>query len=256
MGSIIASAGPETGLMRRPDGRLVGRVRERRLLDGLVESAEGSGAAVVIAGEAGVGKTALLAHVAGVASDRSLRVLRARGEESEAVLAFAVLADLMRPLRERIGELPRAQRQALEVRLALSSGPAGGPLAACAGRWGCWPAPPARAMTELDATGIWAYARNDTSAFVLDSLSSQELQVARGRRPWTQQRRGRGGPVRLPQDRRSPPHPRLPQTRHPVPYRTDPPAHHPRSGPLASRPAPHLISHPAESSRQEARHAR
>ena len=100
MSSMITSAVPGVGLAQRLDGRLVGRARERRLLDGLVESAEGGGAAVVITGEAGVGKTALLTHVADVASDRGLRVLRARGEESEAVLAFAILADLLRPSRD------------------------------------------------------------------------------------------------------------------------------------------------------------
>ena len=122
------------GLAQRLDGQLVGRARERRLLDGLVESAEGGGAAVVIAGEAGVGKTALLTHVAGEASNRGLRVLRARGEESEAVLAFSTLSDLLRPLQEKFAELPQAQCQALEVCLALSSGPAAGPLAAVSPR--------------------------------------------------------------------------------------------------------------------------
>ena len=132
MGSVITSAGPGVGLVER----LVGRVRERRLLDGLIESAHGGGAAAVIVGEAGVGKTALLMHVADVASKRDLRVLRARGEKSEAVLAFATLADLLLPLREKFAELPQTQRQALEVCLALSSGPAAGPLAACAGALG------------------------------------------------------------------------------------------------------------------------
>src|SRR5262249_49372222 len=111
MSSMITSAGPGVGLAQR----LVGRVRERCLLDGLVESVEVGGAAVVIAGEAGVGKTALLTHVADVASERGVRVLRACGEESEAVLAFATLADLLRPSREKFAELPPAQRQALEV---------------------------------------------------------------------------------------------------------------------------------------------
>jgi DNA-binding CsgD family transcriptional regulator len=133
MGAMITSAGPGVGLAKQMHGRLVGRARERRLLDGLVESVEGGGAAVVIAGEAGVGKTALLMHVADVAVERGLRVLRAHGEESEAVLAFATLADLLRPLQANFAELPQAQRQALEVCLALSSGPAAGPLAACAG---------------------------------------------------------------------------------------------------------------------------
>src|SRR5690242_11874860 len=128
MSSMIAGAGPGTGWAQRLDGRLVGRVRECGLLGGLVESVEGGGAAVVIAGEAGIGKTALLMHVADMASKRGLRVLRARGEESEAVLAFATLSDLLRPTRDKFAELPQTQRQALEVCLALSSGPAAGPL--------------------------------------------------------------------------------------------------------------------------------
>ena len=136
MGSMITSSGLIVSLAQRLDGRLVGRARERCLLGGLVESVEGGGAAVVIAGEAGVGKTALLTHVAGMASERGLLVLKGRGEESEAVLAFAALADLLRPSREKFAELPRAQRQALEVCLALSTGPAASPLAACAGALG------------------------------------------------------------------------------------------------------------------------
>ena len=116
--------------------RLVGRVREQRLLDGLIESVEGGGSTALIVGEAGVGKTALLTHVADVASKRAgLRILRARGEESEAVLAFATLVDLL-PLRAKFAELPQTRRHALEVCLALSSGPAAGPLAACAGAQG------------------------------------------------------------------------------------------------------------------------
>ena len=136
MSSMITGAGPGVSLAQRLDGRLVGRARERRLLDGLIESAEGGGAAVVIAGEAGVGKTALLMHVADVAVERGLRVLKGRGEESEAVLAFATLADLLRPSRKMFAQLPQTQRQALEVCLALSDGPAAGPLAACAGALG------------------------------------------------------------------------------------------------------------------------
>ena len=124
MTSMVTSTGPGAGLAQRLDRRLVGRVRERHLLDGLVEQVPDGGAAVLIVGEAGVGKTALLTHAAGVASNRGLRVLRARGEESEAVLAFAILADLLRPLQEKFAELPQTQRQALEVCLALSSGPA------------------------------------------------------------------------------------------------------------------------------------
>src|SRR2546430_1177391 len=119
MGLVITTADAEAGSA----GRLVGRIHERRLLDGLIESVEGGGAAALIVGEAGTGKTALLTHVAEVASNRvGLRVLRARGEESEAGLAFAALADMLLPLRERFTELPPAQRHALEGCLALSGG--------------------------------------------------------------------------------------------------------------------------------------
>jgi DNA-binding CsgD family transcriptional regulator len=118
-------------------GPLIGRVRERRLLEGLLNSVEDGGTATLVVGEVGVGKTALLAHVADVASKQAgLRVLRVRGEESEAVLAFAALADVLLPLREKFAGLPQTQCQALEVCLALSSRPAAGPLAACAGALG------------------------------------------------------------------------------------------------------------------------
>jgi DNA-binding CsgD family transcriptional regulator len=134
MGLVITTADAEAGAA----GRLVGRIHERRLLDGLIESVEGGGAAALIVGEAGTGKTALLTHVAEVASNRvGLRVLRARGEESEAGLAFAALADMLLPLRERFTELPPAQRHALEGCLALSGGSSESAgksqLGACAG---------------------------------------------------------------------------------------------------------------------------
>jgi DNA-binding CsgD family transcriptional regulator len=132
MGSVVTQAAP--GPNPPP---LVGRSRERRRLDELIGSAADGGTAVLIAGEPGIGKTALLNHVADVASNRAgLRVLRARGEESEAALGYAALADLLTPLRDRFGALPPTQRRALEVCLALSSGPASGPLAGCAGALG------------------------------------------------------------------------------------------------------------------------
>lgn len=137
MGSISTGTGRGVDLVQRLDGRPVGWVRELRLLDGLIEPVEGGGSAALIVGEAGVGKTAILTHVADVASKRAaLRVLKPHGEESEAVLAFATLADLLLPLREKFAELPQTQRLALEVYLAPSSRPAAGPLAACAGALG------------------------------------------------------------------------------------------------------------------------
>jgi DNA-binding CsgD family transcriptional regulator len=114
----------------------VGRERERRLLDGLLGSVDGSGSAIVILGEAGMGKTSLLEFVQDSASRRGILVRTVRGAESEVVLPFAAVADLLLPLREYLTLLPAVQREALEACLALSAGPAHGPLAACAGTLG------------------------------------------------------------------------------------------------------------------------
>ena len=71
-----------------PAPALVDRQRERAALDGLVQDLRsGRGRALVVRGEAGVGKSALLEYAAGAAPD--LRVARAAGVESEMELAFA-----------------------------------------------------------------------------------------------------------------------------------------------------------------------
>src|SRR5262249_19486537 len=64
------------------------------------------------------------------------RVIWVRGEESEAVLTFAAISDLLLPLQEHFADLPSTQREALEACLALSGGQPTGPLAACAGALG------------------------------------------------------------------------------------------------------------------------
>jgi DNA-binding CsgD family transcriptional regulator len=115
---------------------MVGREQERHLLGGLVESLNVGGGAVVIHGEPGMGKTSLLGFVADRAKRHNARVLTARGIESEAVLPFAAVTDLLWPLQEHFAALPAIQREALEVCLALSAGPPRGPLAACAGALG------------------------------------------------------------------------------------------------------------------------
>ena len=90
----------------------------------------------MILGEPGMGKTSLLGFVADYAKRRGARVLSARGIESEAVLPFAGITDLLWPLQAHLATLPAIQREALEVCLALSAGPPHGPLAACAGALG------------------------------------------------------------------------------------------------------------------------
>jgi DNA-binding CsgD family transcriptional regulator len=115
---------------------MVGREHERHLLGGLVESLYVGGGAVAIYGEPGMGKTSLLGFVADCAKRHDARVLTARGIESEAVLPFAAITDLLWPLHEHFATLPAIQREALEVCLALSAGRPRGPLAACTGALG------------------------------------------------------------------------------------------------------------------------
>jgi DNA-binding CsgD family transcriptional regulator len=102
---------------------LLGRASEREALDRLLENVRGGQSAVlVVRGEAGVGKTALLHHCAQQAS--GFRVARIAGVESEMELPFAGLHQLCAPLLDRLGALPEPQRAALGVALGLSSGAA------------------------------------------------------------------------------------------------------------------------------------
>src|SRR3954462_15747719 len=102
---------------------LRGRRDECGVLDRLREGARaGRSGVLVVRGEAGVGKTALLDYAIGSASD--MRVVRASGVESEMELAFAVLHQLCAPLLDRLEGLPAPQRHALEITFGLSEGPA------------------------------------------------------------------------------------------------------------------------------------
>src|SRR5499425_3329217 len=106
-----------------PAPALVDRQRERQALDGLVQDLRsGRGWALVVRGEAGVGKSALLEYAAGAAAD--MRVVRAVGVESEMELAFAGLHQLCAPLLDRLERLPAPQRDALGIAFGLREGAA------------------------------------------------------------------------------------------------------------------------------------
>jgi hypothetical protein len=88
---------------------LRGRADECALLDTLVEAiGRGEGRSLVVRGEAGIGKTALLEHLVRSASD--LTVLRAGGVESEMELPYAGLHQLCASLLDRLDRLPTPQR--------------------------------------------------------------------------------------------------------------------------------------------------
>src|SRR6516164_3934568 len=104
-----------------PMPALLDRQRERAALDGLLgDLRSGRGRALVVRGEAGVGKSALLEYAAGAAPD--LRVVRAIGVESEMELAFAGLHQLCAPLLDRLERLPGPQRDALGIAFGLRGG--------------------------------------------------------------------------------------------------------------------------------------
>jgi predicted ATPase len=102
---------------------LLDRQRERVALDGLLADLRlGRGRALVVRGEAGVGKSALLEYAAGAAAD--MRVARVAGVESEMELAFAGLHLVCAPLLDRLEALPGPQRDALGVAFGLREGAA------------------------------------------------------------------------------------------------------------------------------------
>jgi DNA-binding CsgD family transcriptional regulator len=114
-------------LTRPPGVQLLGRRREREVLGGLLGAArDGDGGVLVVHGEPGVGKTALLDWT--VAEGRQLRVLRTVGIEREMELPFAALQQLCSPIFDRSDRLPDPQRDALGVAFGLSAGQAPNPF--------------------------------------------------------------------------------------------------------------------------------
>src|SRR5690242_3258604 len=96
---------------------------EREALERLFEAVCGGQSRVlVVCGEPGVGKTALLQFAFGSAS--GFRVVRAVGVESEMELAFAALQQLCAPMLDRLDRLPAPQQDALSVAFGLRAGDA------------------------------------------------------------------------------------------------------------------------------------
>jgi DNA-binding CsgD family transcriptional regulator len=100
---------------------LVGREDELAALLALLDAPDPSFAAVVVVGEAGIGKTTLSSAATQAAESRGYRVLSCRASEAEARFSFVGLSDLIgEDVGEVLPQLPRPQRRALEAALALS----------------------------------------------------------------------------------------------------------------------------------------
>src|SRR6478736_6814459 len=94
-------------------GQLLGRQRESAVLDRLLGTArDGHGSVLVVHGEPGVGKTALLEYVVEAGDD--FRIIRTVGVEGEMELDYAALQQLCAPILELVEHLPDPQRDALE----------------------------------------------------------------------------------------------------------------------------------------------
>ncbi len=101
---------------------LMGRGEEQRAIDALLAAARlAEGGVLVVTGEPGIGKSALVGYAESQAQD--FRLLRVTGTETERDLPFAGLAQLLRPLSKDLDRLPEPQAEALGVALALRSGP-------------------------------------------------------------------------------------------------------------------------------------
>ncbi|BCJ39843.1 transcriptional regulator [Actinoplanes ianthinogenes] len=105
--------------VRAEVAELVGREQPCLALGALLDAARsGAGGALLLTGEPGVGKTALLAHLMSGAT--GVTVLATTGLESEASLPYAGLGDLLHPLLTLVPRLPRPQSRALRAALALA----------------------------------------------------------------------------------------------------------------------------------------
>jgi hypothetical protein len=109
--------------VRADVAELQGRRSERDALDRLVGAVRaGESRALVVCGEAGLGKTALLDYLATHAS--GCLVVRAAGVQSDVELAYAGLHQLCAPMPDHLARLPVVQRDALGAALGIGSGPA------------------------------------------------------------------------------------------------------------------------------------
>lgn len=110
--------------MSAPTPTLIGREQELSRFRELLDTVGSGGRALVVEGEAGIGKSTLVDTVARVAAEQGFHELRCTGVHSETTSGFAGLHELFHPVLGRLDALPQGQRQALQVALGQADGPA------------------------------------------------------------------------------------------------------------------------------------
>jgi DNA-binding CsgD family transcriptional regulator len=112
------------GVVRPRPTELTGRYLECAALDRLIEAVRaGESRALVVRGDPGVGKTALLDYLVTRADAAGCRVARAAGVETEMTFPFAGLHQLCAPMLDHLEAIPPPQRDALRTAFGVSSGP-------------------------------------------------------------------------------------------------------------------------------------
>jgi DNA-binding CsgD family transcriptional regulator len=101
---------------------LVGRRAELEVVSAFLNSCAGDGAALMLAGDPGVGKTALLEAAVAAAAQSGMLVLRAAGVQFEAAISFSGLNEALLPLHREFVALAPTQRNALNVALGFADG--------------------------------------------------------------------------------------------------------------------------------------
>ena len=103
-------------------GPVVGRQKELALLHETLLQIETSGAAIIVRGDIGVGKSALLEEVRRHAAEKGFCTVTVAGAQSETHLAFASLQQVLSPALVRVDKLPTPQRSALQIALGMEEG--------------------------------------------------------------------------------------------------------------------------------------
>ena len=116
----VVRRGREWGTVESIIRTMVGREREQETLSAFV--AASGGRALVLRGDTGVGKSALLDHVAELATGEQHRVIRAAGVEAESELPFAGLHQFLYPLLSYLDRLDEVHRRVFDVVFARSEG--------------------------------------------------------------------------------------------------------------------------------------
>ncbi|GAA1998395.1 AAA family ATPase [Microbacterium ulmi] len=102
---------------------LVGRAAELETISTFLDGAAVDGSPLVVTGDPGVGKTALLSAAEMLALDGGFRVVSGAGIEYESDVSFAGLHQIVDPIAEELRNLPRASRIAIEVAVGRGPGP-------------------------------------------------------------------------------------------------------------------------------------